>query len=59
MLGDFFLIVRPWRCTASGNWGMASETRFCTMTSAVFRSVPRSKVTVRLYEPSLPHCDDM
>ena len=38
---------------------MASATRFCTITRAVFRSVPRSKVTVRVYEPSLPDCDDM
>ena len=59
MFGDFFLMVRPCRCTESGNWGIASETRFCTITSAVFRSVPKSNVTVRLYEPSLPHCDHM
>src|SRR5262249_1404909 len=59
MLGDFFLMVRPCACTASGSCGMASETRFCTMTSAVFRSVSRSNVTIRLYDPSLAHCDDM
>src|SRR5881275_94035 len=59
MLGDFFLIVRPCFCTESGNCGIASDTRFCTITRAMFRSVLRSNVTVRLYEPSLPHCDDM
>ena len=38
---------------------MANATRFCTMTNAVFRSVPTSKVTLSVYEPSLPICDDM
>ena len=28
-----------------GNCGMARATRFCTITRAVFRSVPTSKVT--------------
>ncbi len=54
MFGDFFLIVSPCCCTEVGNCGMANETRFWTITSAVFRSVPKSNVTVRLYEPSLP-----
>ena len=57
--GVFFLIVIPCCCTGLGNCGMASATRFCTMTRAVFRSVPRSNVTVSVYEPSLPICDDM
>ena len=38
---------------------MASITRFCTITRAVFRLVPTSKVTVSVYEPSLPICEDM
>ena len=38
---------------------MASVTRFCTITRAVFRLVPTSKVTLNEYEPSLPICDDM
>ena len=38
---------------------MASCTRFCTMTRAMFRLVPISKVTVSVYEPSLPIWDDM
>ena len=42
-----------------GNCGMASATRFCTMTRAVFTSVPMSKVTVSVYVPSLPICEDM
>ena len=59
MSGVFLRMVMPWFCTAVGSSGMASVTRFCTMTRAVFRSVPTSKVTVRVYEPSLPDCDDM
>ena len=31
--------------TEVGNCGSARATRFCTMTNAVFRSVPTSKVT--------------
>ena len=38
---------------------MASATRFCTMTRAEFTSVPMSKVTVSVYVPSLPICEDM
>ena len=36
----------PWFCTWLGSCGMACVTRFCTMTSAVFRFTPTSKVTV-------------
>ena len=46
MSGVCLRIVIPWFWTASGNSGMASATRFCTITRAVFRSVPTSKVTV-------------
>ena len=55
MSGDFFLIVMPWFCTEVGSCGMASDTRFCTMTRAVFRSVPRSKVTVRCVRAVVAH----
>ena len=55
MSGVFLRIVIPCFCTGVGSCGMASVTRFCTMTRAVFRSVPMSKVTVSVYEPSLPH----
>ena len=48
MSGVFFLMVIPWFCTETGRSGMASVTRFCTMTRAVFRSVPMSNVTVRV-----------
>ena len=46
MSGVRLRIVIPWFCTALGNWGMARATRFCTITSAEFTSVPMSKVTV-------------
>ena len=59
MSGVFLRIVMPWFWTGVGSSGMASVTRFCTMTRAVFRSVPMSKVTVSVYEPSLPICEDM
>ena len=59
MSGVLLRIVMPWFWTAVGSCGMASCTRFWTMTSAVFRSVPMSKVTVSVYEPSLPICEDM
>ncbi len=58
MSGVFLRMVMPCRWTESGSCGMASVTRFCTITRAVFRSVPMSKVTVSVYEPSLPDCDD-
>ena len=59
MSGVFLRIVIPWFWTWVGNCGMASATRFCTITRAVFTSVPISKVTVSVYEPSLPICEDM
>ena len=46
MSGVRLRIVIPWFCTSVGSCGMASVTRFCTMTSAVFRSMPISNVTV-------------
>ncbi len=59
MSGVRLRIVIPWFCTDVGNCGMASVTRFCTMTRAVFKLVPTSNVTVSEYEPSLPICEDM
>ena len=59
MSGVFLRMVMPWFWTEVGSSGMASCTRFWTMTRAVFRSVPMSKVTVSVYEPSLPICEDM
>src|SRR5882757_5941256 len=47
MLGDFFLVVTPWRLTSSGSLAWATDTRFCTSTWAMFRSVPSAKVTLR------------
>ena len=45
-LGDFFLTSTPLRLTRSGRMGVASVTRFCTRTWAMFRSVPTLKVMV-------------
>src|SRR5947209_17809534 len=59
MLGDFFFVVTPWSCTCEGTRGRAWVTRFSTSTWAMFRSVPISKVTVRLYWPSFVDCEDM
>src|SRR4051812_8767890 len=58
-LGDFFLTVTPRRLTRSGSTGSARLTRFCTSTCAMFRSMPGLKVTVSVYEPSLPQVEDM
>ena len=46
MLGDFFFTATPWSCTVSGITGMASCTRFCTNTCAMFKSVPSANVIV-------------
>src|SRR6266481_9036228 len=56
---DCFLVVMPCRCTSCGSSGCAMATRFCTSTCAMSRFVPMSKVTVRLYDPSLALVDDM
>src|SRR5262249_19314774 len=58
-LGDFFLTAIPRRLTRSGRIGSASDSRVCTSTCEMFRSVPGLNVTVSLYEPSLAHCEDM
>ena len=39
-LGDFFLTEMPRRLTRSGNIGSASDSRFCTSTCEMLRSVP-------------------
>src|SRR6476620_9026926 len=59
MLGDCFLTLTPVALMTSGKVGRARATLFCTSTWAVSRLTPSLKVTVRLYEPSLLHCDDM
>ena len=57
--GERFRVVTPVACTTSGRFAWARLTRFCTSTWARFRSVPISKVTVSVYEPSEVHCDVM
>ncbi len=59
MSGVRLRMVIPCSWTAVGSWGMASVTRFWTITSAAFRLVPISNVTVSEYDPSLPDCEDM
>src|ERR1700682_2369894 len=44
--GDALLVMTPRRCTTSGSFGRACETRFCTCTCALSISVPRAKVIV-------------
>ena len=59
MLGDFFFTETPRRFTRSGSSGSASDSRFCTMTCEMFRSLPGLNVIVSVYAPSLVHCDDI
>src|SRR5205807_5542323 len=55
----FFRMVILWFWTDTGRSGIASCTRFCTMTRAVLRSVPTSNVTNSVYVPVLPESDVM
>src|SRR5262249_57577615 len=57
--GEGCLGVTPMFLTTSGRLGWAMATRFCTSTWAISTSVPISKVTSRVYEPSLLLCDVM
>src|SRR5205823_12529404 len=59
MSGVFLRMVMPWFWTDVGSSGMASCTRFWTMTRAVFRSVPTWKVTNSVYVPLLPEVEVM
>ena len=59
MLVDCFLAVIPCRWTSCGSLGCAIASRFWTRTWALSRSVPTSKVTVSVYEPSLEQVEDM
>src|SRR5205807_4849413 len=59
MSGERFLTLTPMARTTSGSDGSAMATRFCTSTWDMLISVPTSKVTSRVYEPSLLDCDDM
>ncbi len=59
MLGDFFLVVTPCRLTSSGSLASAIDTRFCTSTWAMFRSVPGLNVTSSVIWPSLVHFESM
>ena len=53
------MTATPMVRTTSGSVGSAMATRFCTSTWAMFTLVPSSKVTSRVYVPSLLLCDDM
>ena len=43
----------------SGSFGSVCDTRFCTSTCALSRSVPSANVTVSVTTPSLVDCDDV
>ena len=55
--GDAFSVVTPMRCTSAGRRGSACETRFCTCTCALSRSVPSAKVMVSVSRPSEVACE--
>ena len=57
--GEAFSVVTPIRCTSAGNLGNACETRFCTCTCALSRSVPTANVTVSVMRPSDVDCENM
>ena len=59
MLGETFRTVIPWAVAPPGSWDRALLARFWTRAREVSRSVPTSKVMVRVYEPSLELVDDM
>ena len=59
MSGAFFLVATPVCLMTVGIKGRARATRFWTITWARFKSTPSLKVIVKVYEPSLVHCDDM
>ncbi len=58
MSGELLFTVTPTCCTACGSRGSAEETRFCTCTCAISRSVPTSKVTAMENLPSAVEFDD-
>ncbi len=59
MSGERLRVVTPVCLTTVGSDGRARLTRFSTSTCAMFTSTLCSKVTLRLYEPSLVHEEDM
>ena len=54
-----FCTVSPSVCTTDGSSALAVSTRFSTFTVLMSGLVPSSKLTVRLYEPSLPLTERM
>src|SRR5579883_1614081 len=59
MSGDCFRVVTPVCLMTVGSMGRARLTRFSTRTCAMFTSIPCSKVTFNVYEPSLVQYEDM
>ena len=45
---DCFFTLTPVWLTSCGSPGVASDTRFCTLTVAMSGSVPTAKVTLRV-----------
>ena len=56
--GEALLVTTPRRCTTSGSFGRACDTRFCTCTCALSTSVLKAKVMVRVITPSAVACED-
>ena len=54
-----FCTVSPSACTVAGSSALAVCTRFSTLTVLTSGLVPSWKLTVRLYDPSLPLTDRM
>ena len=57
--GEAFSVVTPTRWTSGGSRGRPWETRFCTCTWALSRSLPSAKVTVNVIAPSAVDWENM
>ena len=56
--GEALFTVTPMLRTSAGSRGIAIDTRFCTCTCAISRSVPRSNVTEMEKRPSAVEFDE-
>ena len=54
ILDSSLVILTPCLTTAGGNLFNTAATLFCTLTEAIFGSVPNSKITLIEHTPSLP-----
>ena len=49
----------PVLLTCEGSWGIANDTRFCTLTWSMLISVPSSKNTLTVLAPVLVVSEEM